>query len=84
MDQFRPLLDAPVLVGVGAAFDMHTGRIPQAPNWMQRSGTEWLFRLGAEPRRLWRRYFRIVPEFALRILASRPRLVHSVDAPSTL
>ena len=54
--QMRPLLDAPVLIAVGAAFDFHTGAVRQAPLWMQRSGLEWLFRLAAEPRRLWRRY----------------------------
>lgn len=47
---------APVLIGVGAAFDFLTGRKPQAPRWMQRSGLEWLFRLASEPRRLFRRY----------------------------
>jgi N-acetylglucosaminyldiphosphoundecaprenol N-acetyl-beta-D-mannosaminyltransferase len=45
-----------VLVGVGAAFDFLAGAKPQAPRWMQGAGLEWLFRLGAEPRRLWRRY----------------------------
>jgi N-acetylglucosaminyldiphosphoundecaprenol N-acetyl-beta-D-mannosaminyltransferase len=49
-------LNASVVIGVGAAFDFHAGRVQQAPRWMQRSGTEWLFRLLAEPRRLWRRY----------------------------
>lgn len=49
-------LTAPVLIGVGAAFDFHPGRKPQAPRWMQRAGLEWLFRLLTEPRRLWRRY----------------------------
>jgi N-acetylglucosaminyldiphosphoundecaprenol N-acetyl-beta-D-mannosaminyltransferase len=52
----RPLLEAPVLIGVGAAFDFHSGGVKQAPRWMQRSGLEWLFRLVQEPRRLWRRY----------------------------
>jgi N-acetylglucosaminyldiphosphoundecaprenol N-acetyl-beta-D-mannosaminyltransferase len=52
----RPLLEAPVLIGVGAAFDFHTGTVRQAPRWMQRSGLEWAFRLSQEPRRLWRRY----------------------------
>jgi len=47
---------APVLIGVGAAFDFLSGRKRQAPRWMQRSGLEWLFRLLTEPRRLWRRY----------------------------
>ncbi len=49
-------LAAPVLIGVGAAFDFHAGVKRQAPRWMQRSGLEWFFRLITEPRRLWRRY----------------------------
>ena len=56
MARMRPLLDAPVLIGVGAAFDFHSGTIRQAPGWMQRAGLEWLFRFGTDPRRLWRRY----------------------------
>jgi N-acetylglucosaminyldiphosphoundecaprenol N-acetyl-beta-D-mannosaminyltransferase len=47
---------APVMIGVGAAFDFLSGRKPQAPIWMQRSGLEWLYRLASEPRRLWPRY----------------------------
>jgi N-acetylglucosaminyldiphosphoundecaprenol N-acetyl-beta-D-mannosaminyltransferase len=54
---------APVLIGVGAAFDFHAGLKRQAPRWMQRSGTEWLFRLLCEPRRLWRRYLVNNPTF---------------------
>ena len=61
-------IEAPVLVGVGAAFDFLSGRKPQAPRWMQRSGLEWLFRLATEPRRLWPRYRRY-PHFALLVLA---------------
>lgn len=49
-------LDAPVLIGVGAAFDFLAGDKKQAPPWMQRNGLEWLFRLLQEPRRMWRRY----------------------------
>lgn len=60
-------LNAPVLIGVGAAFDFLSGRKRQAPRWMQRSGLEWLFRLMTEPRRLWRRYARY-PVFALLVL----------------
>src|SRR3954470_20405355 len=52
MAALRDRLDAPVLVGVGAAFDFHAGLIPQAPAWMQSAGLEWLFRLSKEPRRL--------------------------------
>ena len=63
MAQMRDRLDAPVLVGVGAAFDFHAGLIPQAPAWLQRHGMEWAFRLAHEPRRLWRRYLRYNPRF---------------------
>jgi N-acetylglucosaminyldiphosphoundecaprenol N-acetyl-beta-D-mannosaminyltransferase len=63
MARMRDRLDAPVLIGVGAAFDFHAGLVPQAPRWMQRSGLEWLFRLAHEPRRLWRRYLRYNPRF---------------------
>jgi N-acetylglucosaminyldiphosphoundecaprenol N-acetyl-beta-D-mannosaminyltransferase len=56
MHEHRARLTAPVLVGVGAAFDMHAGRLPQAPVWMREHGGEWLYRLYREPRRLWRRY----------------------------
>jgi len=56
MQIHRPLLDVPVLVGIGAAFDFVAGVKPQAPRWVQRSGLEWFFRLCCEPRRLWRRY----------------------------
>ena len=56
MWSFRDRLDVPVMVGVGAAFDFHTGRSRQAPAWMRENGLEWFFRLVTEPRRLWRRY----------------------------
>jgi N-acetylglucosaminyldiphosphoundecaprenol N-acetyl-beta-D-mannosaminyltransferase len=56
-------IDAPVLIGVGAAFDFLSGLKAQAPRWMQRQGLEWLYRLMTEPRRLWRRYLHIVPAF---------------------
>ena len=63
MAKLRPRLSAPLLVGVGAAFDFHAGLMPQAPGWMQRSGLEWSYRLAHEPRRLWRRYTRYNPRF---------------------
>jgi N-acetylglucosaminyldiphosphoundecaprenol N-acetyl-beta-D-mannosaminyltransferase len=65
MAQLRPALDAPVLIGVGAAFDFHAGLVPQAPTWLQESGLEWSYRLAHEPRRLWRRYIRYNPRFVL-------------------
>ena len=69
MAEFLPKLDVPLMIGVGAAFDFHSGRVRQAPRWMQRSGLEWLYRLGSEPRRLWRRYGRNNPLFVLNFLA---------------
>jgi N-acetylglucosaminyldiphosphoundecaprenol N-acetyl-beta-D-mannosaminyltransferase len=52
-----------VMIGVGAAFEFYTGRVPQAPRWMQSAGLEWAYRLYREPRRLWRRYARHNPRF---------------------
>jgi N-acetylglucosaminyldiphosphoundecaprenol N-acetyl-beta-D-mannosaminyltransferase len=69
MAAHREQLTAPVLIGVGAAFDFHTGRIPQAPRWMQQNGLEWLFRLWQEPTRLWYRYLAYNPLFVLLVLA---------------
>jgi N-acetylglucosaminyldiphosphoundecaprenol N-acetyl-beta-D-mannosaminyltransferase len=63
MTSLRPYLDAPVLVGVGAAFDFLAGLVPQAPPWIQKRGLEWAYRLAQEPRRLWRRYLRYNPRF---------------------
>jgi N-acetylglucosaminyldiphosphoundecaprenol N-acetyl-beta-D-mannosaminyltransferase len=68
MARMRDRLDAPVLVGVGAAFDFHAGLVPQAPDALQRLGLEWAFRLVQEPRRLWRRYLRYNPRFVLGFL----------------
>jgi N-acetylglucosaminyldiphosphoundecaprenol N-acetyl-beta-D-mannosaminyltransferase len=63
MAENREELTAPVLIGVGAAFDFHAGLVPQAPTWIQESGLEWAYRLAHEPRRLWRRYVRYNPLF---------------------
>lgn len=58
-----------VMIGVGAAFDFHSGAKPQAPRWIQRSGLEWAFRLASEPRRLWRRYLVYNTGFVLLLVA---------------
>jgi N-acetylglucosaminyldiphosphoundecaprenol N-acetyl-beta-D-mannosaminyltransferase len=65
MTEMRPTLKAPLLIGVGAAFDFHAGLVPQAPSWMQELGLEWAYRLVQEPRRLWRRYTRYNPRFVV-------------------
>jgi len=72
----------PVLLGVGAAFDIHAGVVAQAPAWMQRSGFEWLFRLSTDPRRLARRYLTNNPRFVLRILRNHPRPVKVLTSSS--
>jgi len=56
---------AAVLIGVGAAFDFHSGRKQQAPRWIQHSGFEWFYRLLHEPGRLWRRYLLLYPRFVV-------------------
>jgi N-acetylglucosaminyldiphosphoundecaprenol N-acetyl-beta-D-mannosaminyltransferase len=61
MYEHRARLRVPVLSGVGAAFDLNSGRLRQAPEWMRENGLEWLFRLLIEPRRLWKRYLVTIP-----------------------
>lgn len=62
MDEHKGKISA-VMLGVGAAFDFHAGRIRKAPRWMQNIGMEWFFRLCMEPQRLWRRYLKNNPRF---------------------
>jgi N-acetylglucosaminyldiphosphoundecaprenol N-acetyl-beta-D-mannosaminyltransferase len=69
-------LNASVIIGAGAAFDFVSGTKRQAPRWMQRSSLEWAYRLSSEPRRLWRRYARVVPIFAL--LATGQLILHAL------
>ena len=80
MARYVGRLRVPVLIGVGAAFDMHAGVKKQAPRWMQRSGLEWLFRLATEPRRLGRRYLINNPWFVWRLLLQSSGMVrHDLD-----
>ena len=72
-------LKAPVLIGVGAAFDFHAGLKKRAPGWMQRSGLEWFFRLMSEPRRLWRRYLKTNSLFLLLIALQAAGLKRYTD-----
>lgn len=62
------LLNIPLVIAVGAAFDFHSGKIKRAPVWMQKCGLEWFHRLCQEPRRLWKRYLKFLPAFALLFL----------------
>jgi N-acetylglucosaminyldiphosphoundecaprenol N-acetyl-beta-D-mannosaminyltransferase len=63
-------------VAVGAAFDFIAGTKKQAPPWMQRSGLEWLYRLGSEPKRLWRRYLVGNTQFIWSVIRCRPVTIH--------
>jgi N-acetylglucosaminyldiphosphoundecaprenol N-acetyl-beta-D-mannosaminyltransferase len=75
MAQYVSLLRVPLLVGVGAAFDYHTGRIRDCSPWIKRAGLQWLHRLLQDPKRLWRRYLINNPLFiwkiALQLFKSR-------------
>ena len=74
MASYRIRLEAKVMLGVGAAFDMHSGRTKQAPRWMQRVGLEWFFRTLQEPRRLLKRYAVNNPAFVWRVLQQKAGL----------
>ncbi len=71
--EFRESLSIPLLA-VGAAFPFIAGLLPQAPPWMQRKGLEWLFRLMAEPKRLWRRYLYLNPAYLFLVALQALRL----------
>jgi N-acetylglucosaminyldiphosphoundecaprenol N-acetyl-beta-D-mannosaminyltransferase len=62
MYEHRYKVRVPVMLGVGAAFDMNSGNLRRAPKWMREHGLEWLFRLASEPRRLWKRYLITIPK----------------------
>jgi N-acetylglucosaminyldiphosphoundecaprenol N-acetyl-beta-D-mannosaminyltransferase len=74
MAAHRGSLKAPVLIGVGAAFDMLAGKITRAPRFLQRTGCEWMFRLAQEPRRLTRRYLEINSKFAMMLIREKLQL----------
>lgn len=71
--EFRQQLSMPV-VAVGAAFSFHAGELAQAPEWMQKIGMEWFFRLTREPRRLWQRYLFLNPYYVALVALQWSRL----------
>jgi N-acetylglucosaminyldiphosphoundecaprenol N-acetyl-beta-D-mannosaminyltransferase len=89
MARYIDRLQVPLAIGVGAAFDYHTGRIRDCSPWIKRSGLQWLHRLLQDPRRLTRRYLRNNPEFLFRITVASLKLRHFpfssrvIDAPSS-
>jgi exopolysaccharide biosynthesis WecB/TagA/CpsF family protein len=79
----RPLLDMPLLA-VGAAFDYHAGLLKNPPPWMQKYALEWLWRLGLEPKRLWKRYVLLNPAYLARLAAQKSGLWKATPpAPSS-
>jgi len=74
MAAHRKKLEAPVLIGVGAAFDIHAGLIDRAPRFLRRTGFEWTYRLFKEPRRLWRRYLANNPRFVALVIMQKAGL----------
>jgi len=84
MHAHKDKLRIPVMVGVGAAFDMLSGRKKQAPRWMREHGLEWFFRLMQEPRRLWRRYLVYGAQFIAYLVLESLRLKNFDASGSSL
>jgi N-acetylglucosaminyldiphosphoundecaprenol N-acetyl-beta-D-mannosaminyltransferase len=76
MAKYISALDTKVMIGVGAAFDMHTGRIRDCPQWMKPVGLQWLHRLWQEPSRLWHRYLYCNPLFLFHVTCQLAGLRH--------
>jgi N-acetylglucosaminyldiphosphoundecaprenol N-acetyl-beta-D-mannosaminyltransferase len=82
MARYLPLLDTTLMMGVGAAFLLHTGRISDSPRWVKRSGLQWAHRLLQEPTRLWRRYLFHNPAFIVRVALQLARGTRRAPAAS--
>jgi N-acetylglucosaminyldiphosphoundecaprenol N-acetyl-beta-D-mannosaminyltransferase len=76
MARYIDRLQVPLLVGVGAAFNYHTGRLRESPEWVKRSGLQWLHRLMQDPKRLWKRYLRHNPAFIWNIALQMLNIRH--------
>jgi N-acetylglucosaminyldiphosphoundecaprenol N-acetyl-beta-D-mannosaminyltransferase len=81
MHRMHPHLSGISLVGIGAVFDWFAGNVTKAPDWMQRAGLEWLYRLSREPKRLWRRYIYNNPAYL--VLLGRQLVSHRLRREST-
>jgi N-acetylglucosaminyldiphosphoundecaprenol N-acetyl-beta-D-mannosaminyltransferase len=66
MAEYLPRLNTMLMIGVGAAFDFHTGRVKDSPQWVKRSGLQWAHRLMQQPSRLWKRYIINNPLFLIK------------------
>jgi len=79
--RMKPLLQVPVMAGVGAAFEILAGRFSRAPRWMQSVGLEWFWRLAQDPGRLWRRYLSTNGYFLGRVIREAPRALFMPRSP---
>jgi N-acetylglucosaminyldiphosphoundecaprenol N-acetyl-beta-D-mannosaminyltransferase len=83
MAEYLNKLDTTIMVGVGAAFDFHSGRAKDAPTWMKTAGLAWLHRLCREPKRLWKRYLNAIPRFLYEITLQLLKIrTYDLEAPS--
>lgn len=84
MERYIEQLDVTLMLGVGAAFDFHTGRINDCPQWVKDAGLQWFHRLVQDPKHLWRRHARTVPAFlalaVMQILRLRKYSLQAVEA----
>ena len=84
MAEYLPKLNTCLMLGVGAAFDLHTGRMSDSPDWVKQAGMQWAHRLLQDPRRLWKRYLINNPKFLLAIASQMLGWHHySLPAPTT-
>lgn len=63
LNKWMPVMNVPFCMGVGGSFDIVAGKTQRAPEWMQKTGLEWLYRIIQEPRRMWKRYAKTNPGF---------------------
>jgi N-acetylglucosaminyldiphosphoundecaprenol N-acetyl-beta-D-mannosaminyltransferase len=71
INRWKGRLGVDFVMGVGGTFDVVAGKVRRAPSWMQRGGLEWAYRVGQEPRRMWKRYFTTNSKFAMMLLKAR-------------
>jgi N-acetylglucosaminyldiphosphoundecaprenol N-acetyl-beta-D-mannosaminyltransferase len=81
MHRYQNLLDTTLMFGVGAAFDFHTGRIQDSPDWIKRAGLQWLHRLVQDPRRLWKRYLRSNTAFVWHLTLQKLGMEKAMQPP---
>lgn len=77
LNKYKDLIRAPFVMGVGGSFDVVSGLVKRAPEWMQKSGLEWLYRVYQEPRRMWKRYLITNSKFIWLLINTRIKMIFS-------